>query len=146
MLDGDGHATGASVTFADVRTTSKLREGYRLLHEELETAYEELQSTNEELVTSNEELQSSYEELETSNEELQSANEELETTNEELRSSNDELESTNVDLKTTGEAVEQLNDDPRRREPRAAALQRFPSAGHGQFPGRHRRAEFPPPH
>jgi two-component system CheB/CheR fusion protein len=79
------------------------------MHEELETAYEELQSTNEELVTSNEELQSSYEELETSNEELQSANEELETTNEELRSSNEELESANLDLKSTTEAVEHLN-------------------------------------
>ena len=79
------------------------------MHEELETAYEELQSTNEELVTSNEELQSSYEELETSNEELQSTNEELETTNEELRSSNDELESTNLDLKATTDAVARLN-------------------------------------
>jgi two-component system CheB/CheR fusion protein len=109
VLNEKGHASGAAVTFADVRTTSRLREGYRQMHEELETAYEELQSTNEELVTSNEELQSSYEELETSNEELQSANEELETTNEELRSSNEELESTNLDLKSTTEAVEQLN-------------------------------------
>ncbi len=79
------------------------------MHEELETAYEELQSTNEELVTSNEELQSSYEELETSNEELQSANEELETTNEELRSSNEELEAANMDLRASTEAVEHLN-------------------------------------
>ena len=58
---------------------------------QLETAYEELQSTNEELETTNEELQSTVEELETTNEELQSTNEELETMNEELQSTNDEL-------------------------------------------------------
>ncbi|HEY1650933.1 MAG TPA: CheR family methyltransferase [Acidimicrobiales bacterium] len=108
-LDQHQQVVGASITFDDIRATQRLREAYRQVHEELETAYEELQSTNEELVTSNEELQSSYEELETSNEELQSTNEELETTNEELRSSNDELESTNIDLKTTTEAVENLN-------------------------------------
>jgi two-component system, chemotaxis family, CheB/CheR fusion protein len=101
---------GAAVTFADVRSTIQLQESYRHVHEELETAYEELQSTNEELVTSNEELQSSYEELETGNEELQSSNEELETTNEELRSSNEELESTYLELKTTSDAVERLNE------------------------------------
>jgi two-component system, chemotaxis family, CheB/CheR fusion protein len=79
------------------------------VHAELETAYEELQSTNEELVTSNEELQSSYEELETTNEELQSANEELETTNEELRSSNEELEASNIELKSASDAMERMN-------------------------------------
>jgi two-component system CheB/CheR fusion protein len=109
ILDLEQRSVGASITFDDIRNTRELREGFRQLHEELETAYEELQSTNEELVTSNEELQSSYEELETSNEELQSANEELETTNEELRSANEELEATNIDLKTTTDAVEQLN-------------------------------------
>jgi two-component system CheB/CheR fusion protein len=108
-LDQHHQLVGASINFDDIRAAQRLREAYRQVHEELETAYEELQSTNEELVTSNEELQSSYEELETSNEELQSTNEELETTNEELRSSNDELESTNIDLKTTTEAVETLN-------------------------------------
>ncbi|MGO9855801.1 MAG: CheR family methyltransferase [Acidimicrobiales bacterium] len=108
-LDEQQQVAGAGIIFDDVRAAARLRESYRQLHEELETAYEELQSTNEELVTSNEELQSSYEELETSNEELQSTNEELETTNEELRSSNDELESTNIDLKTTTQAVELLN-------------------------------------
>jgi two-component system CheB/CheR fusion protein len=101
---------GAAVTFADVGSTLQLRESFRHVHEELETAYEELQSTNEELVTSNEELQSSYEELETSNEELQSSNEELETTNEELRSSNEELETTYLELKSTSDAVERLNE------------------------------------
>jgi two-component system CheB/CheR fusion protein len=108
-LDQQQQVVGASITFDDIRATQRLREAYRQMHEELETAYEELQSTNEELLTSNEELQSSYEELETSNEELQATNEELETTNEELRSSNDELESTNIDLKTTTEVVENLN-------------------------------------
>ena len=66
---------------------------------ELETAYEELQSTNEELETTNEELQSTVEELETTNEELQSTNEELETMNEELQSTNEELETINDELR-----------------------------------------------
>ena len=108
-LDEQQQVIGAGIIFDDVRASARLRESYRQIHQELETAYEELQSTNEELLTSNEELQSSYEELETSNEELQSTNEELETTNEELRSSNDELESTNIDLRVTTEAVELLN-------------------------------------
>ena len=110
LFDENEKVLGAAVTFADVGSTLQLRESFRHVHEELETAYEELQSTNEELVTSNEELQSSYEELETSNEELQSSNEELETTNEELRSSNEQLEITNLELKTASDAVERLNE------------------------------------
>jgi two-component system CheB/CheR fusion protein len=100
---------GAALTFADVGSALQLRESFRHVHEELETAYEELQSTNEELVTSNEELQSSYEELETTNEELQSSYEELETTNEELGSANEQLHATNEALKSTTVAVERLN-------------------------------------
>ena len=69
------------------------------MSEDLETAYEELQSANEELETTNEELQSGIEELETTNEELQSANEELETTNEELQSGNEELETMNEEMR-----------------------------------------------
>ncbi len=110
LFDENEKVLGAAVTFADVGSTLQLRESFRHVHEELETAYEELQSTNEELVTSNEELQSSYEELETGNEELQSSNEELETTNEELRSSNEELETTNLELKTASDAVQRLNE------------------------------------
>jgi two-component system CheB/CheR fusion protein len=63
--------------------------------QDLETAYEELQSTNEELETTNEELQSTNEELETMNEELQSSNEELQTINEELRQRGDDLNRSN---------------------------------------------------
>jgi chromosome segregation ATPase len=70
---------------------ARLRRSCALANQELETAYEELQSTNEELETTNEELQSTVEELETTNEELQSTNEELETMNEELQSTNEEL-------------------------------------------------------
>ena len=110
IFDEKEMVLGAAVTFADISSTIQLRESFRHVHEELETAYEELQSTNEELVTSNEELQSSYEELETGNEELQSANEELETTNEELRSSNDELETTYLELRSTSDAVARLNE------------------------------------
>ena len=76
---------------------------------ELETAYEELQSTNEELETTNEELQSTVEELETTNEELQSTNEELETMNEELQSTNEELETINDEVRQRGEDLNQAN-------------------------------------
>jgi two-component system CheB/CheR fusion protein len=73
--------------------------------QELETAYEELQSTNEELETTNEELQSTVEELETTNEELQSTNEELETMNEELQSGNEELQTINDELRERTDEV-----------------------------------------
>jgi two-component system CheB/CheR fusion protein len=75
----------------------------------LETAYEELQSTNEELETTNEELQSTNEELETTNEELQSTNEELETMNEELQSTNEELETMNEELRARTDDLNQAN-------------------------------------
>jgi two-component system CheB/CheR fusion protein len=92
---GTHEALGASVTFHDVTALANLDEQHRVVERELETAYEELQSTVEELETTNEELQSTNEELETTNEELQSTNEELETMNEELQSTNDELEAMN---------------------------------------------------
>jgi two-component system CheB/CheR fusion protein len=75
----------------------------------LETAYEELQSTNEELETTNEELQSTVEELETTNEELQSTNEELETMNEELQSTNEELQTINEELRQRTQEVNRAN-------------------------------------
>jgi two-component system, chemotaxis family, CheB/CheR fusion protein len=92
---GAAEPLGASVTFNDVTAFAKLEEQHKQVERELETAYEELQSTVEELETTNEELQSTNEELETTNEELQSTNEELETMNEELQSTNDELEAMN---------------------------------------------------
>jgi len=57
-----------------------------------------LQSANEEILSSNEELQSTNEELETAKEELQSANEELSTVNDELRNRNAEVTQINNDL------------------------------------------------
>jgi two-component system CheB/CheR fusion protein len=77
--------------------------------QELETAYEELQSTNEELETTNEELQSTVEELETTNEELQSTNEELETMNEELQSTNEELQTMNDELRNRSTELNSSN-------------------------------------
>ena len=85
--------------FLDTTLNTKLQLEVKRHREELDTAYEELQSTNEELETTNEELQSSIEELETTNEELQSTNEELETTNEELQSGNEELETMNEEMR-----------------------------------------------
>ncbi|MGZ0153575.1 CheR family methyltransferase [Kribbella sp. WER1] len=95
----DGVVVGSSVVFVDTTTLTRLQLEVKRNREDLETAYEELQSTNEELETTNEELQSSIEELETTNEELQSTNEELETTNEELQSGNEELETMNEEIR-----------------------------------------------
>jgi len=93
-----GEPLGTSITFTDVSGAHELRSQLERSRRELETAYEEIQSTVEELETTNEELQSTNEELETTNEELQSTNEELETMNEELQSTNEELETINTEL------------------------------------------------
>ncbi|WP_338773426.1 CheR family methyltransferase [Nocardia vulneris] len=95
----DGSDVGVVINFIDTTMHTRLSLEVKVKREELETAYEELQSTNEELETTNEELQSSIEELETTNEELQSTNEELETTNEELQSGNEELETMNEEMR-----------------------------------------------
>jgi two-component system CheB/CheR fusion protein len=100
---------GAAITFADVTDFARLATEHGNSKRELETAYEELQSTVEELETTNEELQSTNEELETTNEELQSANEELQTMNEELTSTNDELEAMNEEQRAHGEELDRLN-------------------------------------
>jgi two-component system CheB/CheR fusion protein len=100
---------GAVITFADVTEFARLSSEHETYKRELETAYEELQSTVEELETTNEELQSTNEELETTNEELQSANEELQTMNEELTSTNDELEVMNEEQRRHTEELDRLN-------------------------------------
>jgi len=104
-----GDPVGTSISFEDVTTFSRLRDDLLNFNQELETAYEEVQSTNEELQTTNEELQSTVEELETTNEELQSTNEELETTNEELQSTNEELETINGELQRRTDELIQAN-------------------------------------
>ncbi|MBV9936553.1 MAG: PAS domain-containing protein, partial [Actinobacteria bacterium] len=98
-LRPQGPLVGVSVTFTDLTRFRLLEYDFERSQRELETAYEELQSTVEELETTNEELQSTNEELETTNEELHSTNEELETMNEELQSTNEELETTNNELR-----------------------------------------------
>jgi two-component system, chemotaxis family, CheB/CheR fusion protein len=100
---------GAAITFADVTEFARLATEHGNSKRELETAYEELQSTVEELETTNEELQSTNEELETTNEELQSANEELQTMNEELTSTNDELEAMNDEQRRHTDELDRLN-------------------------------------
>jgi two-component system, chemotaxis family, CheB/CheR fusion protein len=105
----DSGALGASVTFTDVTELSELNEHRQVVERQLESAYEELQSTVEELETTNEELQSTNEELETTNEELQSTNEELETMNEELQSTNDELEAVNEEQRERSTELDRLN-------------------------------------
>jgi two-component system CheB/CheR fusion protein len=106
LTDREGDLVGISVAFVDVTGHHQLQDNLERATRELETAYEELQSTVEELETTNEELQSTNEELETTNEELQSSNEELETMNEELQSTNEELETMNDELRDrTDEAL-----------------------------------------
>jgi two-component system CheB/CheR fusion protein len=109
ILDGRDSETGAAITFVDVTELARLATEHGDSKRELETAYEELQSTIEELETTNEELQSTNEELETTNEELQSANEELQTMNEELTSTNDELEAMNDEQRQHTAVLDRLN-------------------------------------
>jgi two-component system CheB/CheR fusion protein len=99
LTAGGGAPAGVMMAFTDCTLSTKLQAEVQRIRQDLETAYEALQSTNEELETTNEELQSSIEELETTNEELQSTNEELETTNEELESGNEELQTMNEELR-----------------------------------------------
>jgi two-component system, chemotaxis family, CheB/CheR fusion protein len=109
LVSPAGDTVGASITFADVTRFNRMRQEADTSKRQLETAYEELQSTVEELETTNEELQSTNEELETTNEELQSTNEELETMNEELQSTNEELETMNDELQQRTDEVDDVN-------------------------------------
>jgi two-component system CheB/CheR fusion protein len=111
LIAATGAVVGAGITFTEVTRYRRLQQALEDSKREIETAYEELQSTVEELETTNEELQSTVEELETTNEELQSTNEELETTNEELQSTNEELETMNEELQSTNEELETMNDE-----------------------------------
>jgi two-component system, chemotaxis family, CheB/CheR fusion protein len=105
----DGTLLGAGISFDDVTAIAQLDTEHHRAKQQLEAAYEELQSTVEELETTNEELHSTNEELETTNEELQSTNEELETMNEELRSTNDELEAMNDEQNRRSDEMDRLN-------------------------------------
>src|SRR5438270_925786 len=109
ILGGGEAVLGTSIGFEDVTAFVRLDADHRESRRQLETAYEELQSTVEELETTNEELQSTNEELETTNEELQSTNEELETMNEELQSTNDELETMNDEQRMRALELDRLN-------------------------------------
>ena len=107
LIASTGEVVGCGITFTDVTRYQRLQQALTESKREVETAYEELQSTVEELETTNEELQSTNEELETTNEELQSTNEELETMNEELQSTNEELSTINDELQ---QRTDELND------------------------------------
>ena len=109
LLDPANGVTGTSVTLTDVTRENRLRFDLEHAKQELETAYEELQSTVEELETTNEELQSTVEELETTNEELQSTTEELETMNEELQSTNEELQTINDEVRRRSVDLNEVN-------------------------------------
>jgi two-component system, chemotaxis family, CheB/CheR fusion protein len=98
LYDDEKNAIGIGISFTDISNFVRLQNDLKRTSQELDTAYEELQSANEELETTNEELQSTIEVLETTNEELQSTNEELETMNQELQSTNEELQTINQEL------------------------------------------------
>ncbi len=104
-----GGVIGASIAFTETTQYRDIQGALERTKEELQNAYEELQSSNEELETTNEELQSSNEELETTNEELQSSNEELETMNEELQSANEELHTANEQLRLSTDDTNRAN-------------------------------------
>ena len=109
LVASTGDVVGCGVTFTDVTRFQRLQQALTESKREVETAYEELQSTVEELETTNEELQSTNEELETTNEELQSTNEELETMNEELQSTNEELSTINDELQQRTDELNETN-------------------------------------
>lgn len=109
LMDTNAELVGVLIVFQDVTRYHQMQLELVRSTQELETAYEELQSANEELETTNEELQSTNEELETTNEELQSTNEELETMNEELQSSNEELQATNDELRDRTDEFNRVN-------------------------------------
>jgi two-component system, chemotaxis family, CheB/CheR fusion protein len=109
LVASTGAIVGAGITFTEVTRYRRLQQALEESQREMETAYEELQSTVEELETTNEELQSTNEELETTNEELQSTNEELETMNEELQSTNEELETMNDELNDRSLDLNEVN-------------------------------------
>ena len=109
VIGPGGRPLGATISFADATRSAQVDEEYERSKVQLETAYEELQSTVEELETTNEELHSTNEELETTNEELQSSNEELETMNEELQSTNDELETMNDEQVQRSTELDRVN-------------------------------------
>jgi two-component system, chemotaxis family, CheB/CheR fusion protein len=109
LSGADGEHVGVGISFIDVTRYKRLHDVVEQSKRDLETAYEELQSTVEELETTNEELQSTNEELETTNEELQSTNEELETMNEELQSTNEELETINDELNQRTDELNHAN-------------------------------------
>jgi two-component system, chemotaxis family, CheB/CheR fusion protein len=109
LVASTGAIVGAGITFTEVTRYRRLQQALEESKREMETAYEQLQSTVEELETTNEELQSTNEELETTNEELQSTNEELETTNEELQSTNEELETMNDELNDRSLDLNEMN-------------------------------------
>jgi two-component system, chemotaxis family, CheB/CheR fusion protein len=110
LLGPRGEASGVTLMATDVTRSRELQRDLENANRQLETAYEELQSTVEELETTNEELQSTVEELETTNEELQSTNEELETMNEEQQSTNDELQSINDELRDRTQELRDTSD------------------------------------
>ncbi len=109
LVSENGAVDGVSVAFIDVTTSRQLRLEADELRSKLAHSQDELQSAIEELETTNEELQSTNEELETTNEELHSTNEELETINEELQSTNEQLQSLNTHLRARTEAADEAN-------------------------------------
>jgi two-component system CheB/CheR fusion protein len=102
FLDGEG-AVSDTNSSDDPRVSALLKE--------LHAKEEYLQSANEELETSNQELMASSEEMQSVNEELQATNEELETAKEEMQSINEELSTVNSELQSKVQDLSRINND-----------------------------------
>ena len=87
---------------------SELEQKILFLHQDLQSATEELETSNEELQSQSEELQSSNEELQSMNEQLLTSNEELQSSNEELLTMNDEIRIKSTQLELAASSLSAL--------------------------------------
>jgi chemotaxis protein methyltransferase CheR/two-component system CheB/CheR fusion protein len=104
------------IVFHDIATPvkpirRKPSEDQKLLLNELQQAWEEVQTMRENMQNSQEELKATNEELQSTNEELQSTNEELTTSKEEMQSLNEELQTVNTELQSKVEDLSWVNND-----------------------------------
>ena len=104
-------APASEIKFEQEQKINHEKETADLLHNELKTTKDYLQSIIEEQQSSNQDLRAANEEILSSNEELQSTNEELQTAKEEIQASNEELNTINDELQRRNIESNQVNND-----------------------------------
>ncbi|MEI6444313.1 MAG: CheR family methyltransferase [Nostocales cyanobacterium ELA583] len=104
-------APASEIKFEQEQKINHEKETADLLHQELKTTKDYLQSIIEEQQVSNQDLRAANEEILSSNEELQSTNEELQTAKEEIQASNEELSTINDELQRRNIESNQVNND-----------------------------------